>query len=230
MIPECPGIVALDPVVALDYAQVAPLLSDAQRYILKQPHAKINVPAMITLDNHYQVVGYSLPYQHLPHPKTGTLLQQLPNGHMVIAGRLGVIVHTDFRAAHTAHLQLFDTIFECPTQDYSGTLAQTFLLNRLDYEMPCAMMQHLASQLDEAQALAFRLGQCRLYGTLALQRDNHRVLDFIPTTEPVHAARHLQTRLHALTHQLIQVDASTNGTQIQVAQMLAKPAQLPLFS
>jgi hypothetical protein len=217
-----PDFFAIDPTIHLDYRDVSHLLSDVQRYILRQPHATLNVPAVITLNNRYQVMRYTLPDQHLPHPKTGTLLRTFDDGSMLIAGRLGITVHTHFKSQITASLHLFETINESPTQDYADTLAETFLLSRLDYDMPRALMENIAGQLDADDAQCLRMGHHRLHGTLVIMRDTHRVLDFIPRADEQDGYSVQDTRLLALDNHHLWVDAITNGHEIHINKMLVR--------
>lgn len=220
-----PDVFAIAPTIHLDYRDVSHLLSDVQRYILSQPHATLNVPAVITLNNRYQVVRYTLPDQHLPHPKTGSLLRTFDDGSMLIAGRLGVTVHTHFKSQITACLHLFETINESPTQDYTDTLAEAFLLSRLAYDMPRALMENLAGQLEIEEAHTLRMGHHRLHGILVIARDTHRVLDFIPRTDEQDGYHAQHTRLLGLDNHHIWVDATTNGHQIHVRNMLVRAVQ-----
>lgn len=222
---DTPDFFAVAPIIPLDYAQVGHLLSDVQRYILRQPHATLNVPVVITLNNCYQVVRYTLPDQHLPHPKTGTLIRTFDDGSMLLAGRLAVTVHTHFKSQITASLHLFETIDESPTQDYSNTIAETFLLSRLAYDMPRSLMEKLAGQLEIEEAHTLRMGHHRLHGTLVITRDTHLVLNFIPRTDEQDGYSSRHTRLLGLDNHHLLVDAITNGHDIHINKMLVLARQ-----
>lgn len=207
--------------IHLDYDIVSNLLSESQRYILKQPYAEINVPANITLDHQYQLENFTLPYQHLSHPATGTVLQRLPEGKMQLAGRLRVFTYTDFKSHPQAVLQLFNTVMDDHSQDYRGTLAENFLINRLEHDMPRSLMNRLSEKMPSEQGFLFRSGRHRIYGVVVIERGTYRIIDFIHSSEQGGCDVKSSTKLHKITDQILHVEAFTNGHQIQISHMLA---------